>query len=125
MSEEMAANALRGLAARALSAALLRVRAVASDLDPATRSSSASKTPNRGRLQAVLGARDQLQGLLRAVVAIGESLDLPSTRARHDRRGPPAASSASLSGYAMRYSATCTSRTSGVPRSSPRTTRRC
>jgi signal transduction histidine kinase len=36
----------------------------------------------QGRLQAVLGARDQMQGLLRAVVAIGEGLDLESTLRR-------------------------------------------
>src|SRR5580698_2787761 len=36
----------------------------------------------QGRLQAVLGARDQMQGLLRAVVAIGEGLDLGSTLRR-------------------------------------------
>jgi len=36
----------------------------------------------QGRLQAVLGARDQMQGLLRAVVAIGEGLDLASTLRR-------------------------------------------
>ena len=36
----------------------------------------------QGRLQAVLGARDQMHGLLRAVVAIGEGLDLESTLRR-------------------------------------------
>jgi signal transduction histidine kinase len=36
----------------------------------------------QGRLQAVLGARDQMHGLLRAVVAIGEGLDLASTLRR-------------------------------------------
>jgi signal transduction histidine kinase len=36
----------------------------------------------QGRLQAVLGARDQMQGLLRAVVAIGEGLDLEFTLRR-------------------------------------------
>jgi signal transduction histidine kinase len=36
----------------------------------------------QGRLQAVLGARDQMHGLLQAVVAIGEGLDLESTLRR-------------------------------------------
>jgi signal transduction histidine kinase len=36
----------------------------------------------QGRLQAVLSARDQMQGLLRAVVAIGSGLDLESTLRR-------------------------------------------
>src|SRR6202522_3514239 len=36
----------------------------------------------QGRLQAVLGARDQMHGLLQAVVAIGEGLDLESTLGR-------------------------------------------
>ena len=36
----------------------------------------------QGRLHAVLGARDQMQGLLRAVMAIGEGLDLESTLGR-------------------------------------------
>jgi GAF domain-containing protein len=36
----------------------------------------------QGRLHAVLGARDQMQGLLRAVLAIGEGLDLASTLRR-------------------------------------------
>jgi signal transduction histidine kinase len=36
----------------------------------------------QGRLRAVLGARDQMQGLLRAVLAIGEGLDLASTLRR-------------------------------------------
>jgi GAF domain-containing protein len=36
----------------------------------------------QGRLQAVLGARDQMRGLLEAVVAIGSGLDLESTLRR-------------------------------------------
>jgi signal transduction histidine kinase len=36
----------------------------------------------QGRLHAVLGARDQMHGLLQAVVAIGEGLDLESTLSR-------------------------------------------
>jgi signal transduction histidine kinase len=36
----------------------------------------------QARLQAVLGARDQMHGLLQAVVAIGEGLDLESTLRR-------------------------------------------
>jgi signal transduction histidine kinase len=36
----------------------------------------------QSRLHAVLGARDQMQGLLRAVLAIGEGLDLASTLRR-------------------------------------------
>ena len=36
----------------------------------------------QGRLQAVLGARDQMHGLLEAVVAIGSGLDLESTLRR-------------------------------------------
>jgi signal transduction histidine kinase len=36
----------------------------------------------QGRLQAVLGARDQMHGLLEAVVAIGSGLDLKSTLRR-------------------------------------------
>jgi hypothetical protein len=36
----------------------------------------------QGRLQAVLGARDQMRGLLEAVVAISSGLDLESTLRR-------------------------------------------